>query len=291
MSIGLAGLGTMGSAIAMNLLRAGSPLAVWNRSPEKCEPLLALGATRAESIDALCAACSIVLVMLLDETAIDAALGRGSPAFARRLRDRTLVHLGTTSPEYSWQLERDLLDCGARYVEAPVSGSRGPAERGELVGMLAGRDEAAIEAVQLLLAPSCRQVFRCGVVPGALRMKLAVNHYLVATVTALAEAVHAARCAGIDVAQLRDILDAGPMASAVSRAKLDLLVRGDFAPQAAIRDVATIAALIAAQAGQYGAQAPLIDACADLYRRAIERGYGGRDMIGVVSAFDRSPTP
>ncbi|WP_395681626.1 NAD(P)-dependent oxidoreductase [Dokdonella sp.] len=291
MSIGLAGLGTMGSAIAMNLLRAGSQLAVWNRSPEKCEPLLALGATRAESIDALCAACSIVLVMLLDETAIDAALGRGSPAFARRLRDRTLVHLGTTSPEYSRQLERDLLDCGARYVEAPVSGSRGPAERGELVGMLAGRDEAAIEAVQLLLAPSCRQVFRCGVVPGALRMKLAVNHYLVATVTALAEAVHAARCAGIDVAQLRDILDAGPMASAVSRAKLDLLVRGDFAPQAAIRDVATIAALVAAQAGQCGAQAPLIDACADLYRRALERGYGGRDMIGVVSAFDRSPTP
>jgi 3-hydroxyisobutyrate dehydrogenase len=178
---------------------------------------------------------------------------------------------------------------GARYVEAPVSGSRGPAERGELVGMLAGRDEAAIDAARSLLGASGRLVVRCGGVPGALRMKLAVNHYLIATVTALAETVHAARCAGIDVALLRDILDAGPMASAVSRAKLDMLVRDDFAPQAAIRDVATIAALVAMQARRCGAQAPLIDICADLYRRALERGAGERDMIGVVSAFDRSP--
>lgn len=290
MTVGFAGIGTMGSAIAANLLRAGVPLVVWNRSPEKCVPLITLGATHAESIDALCAACPVIFVMLLDEVAIDATLGRGTEAFARRMRDRTLVHLGTTSAEYSQLLERDLVDCGARYVEAPVSGSRAPAERGELVGMLAGRDEAAIEAARSLLAASCRQMFRCGGVPGALRMKLAVNHYLVATVTALAETVHAARSAGMNVALLRDILDAGPMASAVSRAKLDLLVRDDFAPQAAIRDVATIAALVAMQAKRCGAQAPLIDACADLYRRALEQGNGERDMIAVVSAFDRSPT-
>jgi 3-hydroxyisobutyrate dehydrogenase len=290
MTVGFAGIGTMGSAIATNLLRAGIPLVVWNRSPEKCDPLIAMGATGADSIDALCAACPVILVMLLDEAAIDNVLGRGTPAFARRMHQRTLLLLGTTSAEYSQQLECELIDCGARYVEAPVSGSRGPAERGELVGMLAGRDEAAIEAARSLLAASCRQVFGCGGVPGALRMKLAVNHYLVATVAALAETVHAARCAGLDVALLRDILDAGPMASAVSRAKLDLLVRDDFTPQAGIRDVATIAALVATQARRCGAQTPLIDACAGLYRRALEQGGGERDMIAVVSAFDRLAT-
>lgn len=290
MSVGFVGIGTMGSAIAANLLRAGTPLVVWNRASEKCMPLLARGATRAESIDALCTACTTIFVMLLDEAAVDAVLGRGTPAFARRMRGRTLVHLGTTAPEYSRRLERDLLACGALYVEAPVSGSRGPAERGELVGMLAGLDEQALDAAQLLLAPSCRQVFRCGSVPGALRMKLAVNHYLVATVTALAETLHAARCAGIDMALLRDILDAGPMASDVSRAKLDKFVRDDFAAQAAIHDVATIATLVAEQAAQCGAHAPLIDACADLYRQAVAHGHGARDMIAVTSAFDRAPT-
>jgi len=290
MSIGFVGIGTMGAAIAANLLRAGTPLVVWNRTSEKCAPLLARGATRAESIDALCAVCPTIFVMLLEEAAIDAVLGRGTPAFARRMRGRTLVHLGTTAPEYSQRLEHDLLGCGAFYVEAPVSGSRGPAERGELVGMLAGRDEQAMDATQLLLAPACRQVFRCGSVPRALRMKLAVNHYLVATVTALAETVHAARCAGIDVALLRDILDAGPMASEVSRAKLDKFVRDDFTAQAALGDVATIVTLVAGQAAQCGAHAPLIDTCADLYRQALEHGHGERDMIAVTAAFDRAAT-
>ena len=289
MSVGFAGIGTMGMAIAANLLRTGTPLVVWNRTPSKCAPLLALGATQADSIDALCAACPTILVMLLDEHAMDAAFGRGSPAFARRLRGRTLVHLGTTSPEHSRRLERDLLDCGARYVEAPVSGSHGPAVRGELVGMVAGQDEAVIDAVLPLLLPSCRRLFRCGSVPGALRMKLAVNHYLIATVVALAETVQVARGAGIDIGTLRDILDAGPMASEVSRTKLDKLVHDDFAPQAAIRDVTTITTLVAAQARQAGLPAPLIEACRALFRRALERGDGERDMIAVVPAPDGAP--
>ena len=289
MSVGFVGIGTMGSAIALNLLRAGAPLVVWNRSPEKCAPLLAGGATRAGSIDAVCAACAIVFVMLLDEAAIDAVFERGSPAFARRLRGRVLVNLGTTSPDYSRHLERDLLDAGARYAEAPVSGSRGPAERRELVCMVSARDDATLDAVVPLLASSCRRVFRCGAVPGALRTKLAVNHYLIASIAALAEAVQVARHAGVDIALLRDVLDAGPMASDVSRAKLDKLVRGDDAPQAAIRDVATIAALAAAQAARCGARAPLIDACDGLYRRALERGDGARDMVAIASAFDPAP--
>lgn len=289
MSVGFAGIGTMGSAIAANLLRAGVPLVVWNRSPHRCEPLLALGARAAGSFEALCDGCSTVLLMLIDDAALDAVIGRGSTTFAGRVRGRTFVQLGTVSARYSRGLERDLLAAGARYVEAPVSGSRGPAERGELVAMLAGADAAAIDAVASLLAPACRRIVRCGPVPHASQLKLAVNHYLVATVAALAEAVHVARCAGIDFTLLREALDAGPMASAVSRAKLDLFARGDAAPQAAVRDVATIVALVAAQAREAGAGAPLIDTCATLWRRALEAGLGDRDMIAVAEVFGRVP--
>lgn len=289
MTIGFAGLGKMGAPIAANLVRAGVSLVAWNRSPHKCDELVAAGAIRADSIDALCAQCPTIFVMLLDETAIDASFGRATPAFRRRLDGRTLVNLGTTSPEYSARLEQDLHDAGARYVEAPVSGSRGPAERAELIGMVSARDGATLDHVLPLLATSCRQVFRCGAVPGALRMKLAVNHYLIATVAALAETVQVARRAGIDLEALRAILDAGPMASEVSRSKLDLLLRDDLAPRAAIRDVATIATLVAAQANRSGARAPLIGACADLFQEALQRGYGDRDMIAVTAAFDQPP--
>ncbi|MBA8885952.1 3-hydroxyisobutyrate dehydrogenase [Dokdonella fugitiva] len=284
MNVGFVGLGTMGLPMATNLLRAGCPLWLWNRTAERCAPLLGLGAHRAESIDALCRDAQTVLLMLFDEAALDAVLGRRTHAFGARVAGRTLVHLGTTSPAYSAALARDLEACGARYVEAPVSGSRVQAERGELIGMVSGSDDA-VDAVLPLLAPLCRRTFRCGAVPGALRMKLAVNHYLIAMVTALAETVHAARSGGVDIALLRDVLDAGPMASEVSRIKLDKLVRAEFAPQAAVRDVATIADLVLAQADGAGADAPLIRACATLYRRAHDDGFGDLDMAGVIHAF------
>ena len=284
MNVGFVGLGTMGLPMATNLLRAGLPLWLWNRTAERCAPLLGLGAHRAESIDALCRDAQTVLLMLFDEAALDAVLGRRTHAFGARVAGRTFVHLGTTSPAYSAALARDLETCGARYVEAPVSGSRVQAERGELIGMVSGSDDA-VDAVLPLLASLCRRTFRCGAVPGALRMKLAVNHYLIAMVTALAETVHAARSGGVDTALLRDVLDAGPMASEVSRIKLDKLVRAEFAPQAAVRDVATIADLVLAQADGAGADAPLIRACATLYRRARDDGFGDLDMAGVIHAF------
>ena len=284
MNVGFVGLGTMGLPMATNLRRAGLPLWLWNRTAERCAPLLGLGAHRAESIDALCRDAQTVLLMLFDEAALDAVLGRRTHAFGARVAGRTFVHLGTTSPAYSAALARDLETCGARYVEAPVSGSRVQAERGELIGMVSGSDDA-VDAVLPLLASLCRRTFRCGAVPGALRMKLAVNHYLIAMVAALAETVHAARAGGVDTALLRDVLDAGPMASEVSRIKLDKLVRDEFSPQAAVRDVATIAELVLAQADDAGAQAPLIRTCATLYRRACDEGLGGFDMAGVIRAL------
>ena len=107
--------------------------------------------------------------------------------------------MSTTAPDYSRGLEADIVGAGGRYVEAPVSGSRVPAEQGALVGMLAG-DPAAVAEVEPLLRPMCERSFVCGAVPQALRMKLAVNLFLITTVTGLAEAVHSAERHGIDLA-------------------------------------------------------------------------------------------
>ncbi len=131
--------------------------------------------------------------------------------------------------------------------------------------------------------------------PGALRMKLAANHFLIGMVTVLAETVHAARLAGVDIETLRQVLDAGPMASAVSRIKLDKLIRNDFSAQAAIRDVATIARLVAAQCASAAAEAPLIRHCVELFQAADAAGHGTDDMSAVIHAFatttDRAPLP
>lgn len=285
MKVGFVGIGHMGEPMARNLLRAGIPVTVWNRSPEKCEGLIDIGATQAASLQDLFKSATTVLLMLFDSAAIDAVLGRTTPTFAARVSGKIIVHLGTTSPEYSRELELDVIAAGGAYVEAPVSGSRQPAEQGQLIGMVAGH-EGAVERILPLLAPLCARVFRCGLVPGALRMKLAANHYLIGMVTVLAETTYAARGARVDLQTLRQVLDAGPMASIVSRTKLDKLVSRDFSPQAAIRDVSTITELVLGQCEGSGQDTPLIRQCALLYQQALAEGHGDKDMAAVIHAFE-----
>ncbi|MFE6177152.1 NAD(P)-dependent oxidoreductase [Streptomyces sp. NPDC056464] len=285
MSVGFIGLGVMGRPMALNLARAGTPLIVWNRTPERCEPLRAAGAEVAASAAEVFERAGVVILMLADESAIDAVLLRGTPDFAPRVAGRILVHMGTTSPEYSGSLRDDVRAAGAGYVEAPVSGSRVPAEQGQLVAMLAG-DEDAVATVRPLLAPMCREAFDCGAVPGALLMKLSVNLFLIAQVTGLTEAFHFADRHGLDRRLFLDVLDAGPMASAVSRMKAPKLLARDFSVQAGAADVLKNNRLIAEAARKAGLASPLLDICHTLFGETVARGHGDEDMVAVLHAIE-----
>jgi 3-hydroxyisobutyrate dehydrogenase len=282
--VGFLGLGVMGQPMALNLARAGTPLLVWSRTRERCAVVHAAGARVAARPAAVLAEASVVLTMLADGDAIDAVLGRGTPAFAA-VRDRTIVHMGTTSPRYSHALQTDVRAAGGRYVEAPVSGSRTPAETGDLVAMLAG-EPSAVDEVRPLLAPMIRQAVDCGAVPQALLMKLSVNLFLISLVTGLAEAFHFAERHGLDLARLGAVLDAGPMASDVSRIKAAKLLGRDFAVQASVRDVLKNNRLIAEAARAADVASPVLDACHALYGEAFALGHGAEDMAAVVRALE-----
>lgn len=283
-AVGFVGLGVMGTPMALNLARAGTPLVVWNRTPAKTGPLRDAGAVVAETPTEVFARAEVVVLMLANAAAIDAVLGRGTPAFAWLVADRTLVHMGTTAPAYSAALEAEVVACGGRYVEAPVSGSRKPAEAGELVGMLAG-DPASVARVRGLLGPVCARVFDCGAVPNALLTKLAVNHFLITMVTGLCESFHFAERHGLDLDLFVDVLDAGPMASSVSRVKAAKLRDGDFTVQASVSDVLYNNRLVADAARRAGVASPLLDASEELYALAASLGHGGEDMAAVVRAL------
>lgn len=145
MYVGFIGLGVMGQPMALNLARAGTPLVVWNRTPGRCDPLRAAGAEVAAIPAEVFDRAETVILMLADEKAVDTVLGRGTPDFDAHVAGHTVIHMGTTSAEYSGSLQDEIRAAGGRYVEAPVSGSRVPAEQGELVGMLAGDDDAVAD--------------------------------------------------------------------------------------------------------------------------------------------------
>jgi 3-hydroxyisobutyrate dehydrogenase len=283
--IGFIGLGVMGTPMALNLARAGTPLVVWNRSPDKTEPLRAAGAEIASNASAVFQRARITLLMLASDAAIDAVLGRGTPDFAQNVAGRIIVQMGTVSPDYSRALGADIEAAGGRYVEAPVSGSRKPAEAGQLVAMIAG-DADAVAEVAPWLRPMCHQTILCGAVPKALSMKLAVNLFLITMVTGLAEAAHFAERHGLDMDQFVNVLDAGPMASSVSRVKVQKLVARDFAVQAGISDVLKNNRLIAEAARKAQLASPLLDVCHALYGETEALGLGQSDMVAVVQAIE-----
>jgi 3-hydroxyisobutyrate dehydrogenase len=281
--VGFLGLGVMGQPMALNLARAGTPLVVWNRTPARTEPLRDAGAVVASSAAEVFATTDTVLMMLADDAATDEVLGRGTRAFPTNVAGRLIVHMGTTAPDYSRALGEAVAAAGGRYVETPVSGSRVPAVKGELVGMLAGD---AVEEVRPLLAPMCHTTFVCGAVPNALLMKLAVNLYLITMVTGLAEAAHFADRHGLDPRLFEAVLAAGPMASSVSRGKAAKLVAGDFDVQASVANVLENNRLVAAAARSAGLASPLLDVCHALYGEAAALGHGRSDMVAVLHAIE-----
>lgn len=283
--IGFIGLGLMGEPMALNLVGAGVNLLAWNRTPAKLKPIIEAGAEAAASAKEVFDHCETVILMLAAPDATDAVLGHGSEVFERNLRGKLIVNTGTAPPAWSASLAAEVADAGGRYVEAPVSGSRQQAQERRLVAMLSGEPQD-VAAARELLDPICHASFDCGAIPGALRMKLAVNLFMIVMVSGLVEAFHFAERAGLDPAVLRDVLAASPMASNVSQVKADKLVARDWAAQAAITDVLKNVDLVREAGRGAGATAPLIGLCRELYGSAVADGNGGLDMVAVSRVLD-----
>jgi len=289
MRIGFLGLGVMGTPMAAHLARAGYEVCGWSRSDRNHAAARTAGINVCEAVDEVFAACDTLILMLANDDAIDSVLDRHGAAFGERVEGRLLINMGTSSATYSQALAEQIRAAGGRYVEAPVSGSRVQAEAAQLVILLAGAD-VDLAAAAPLVAPMGRQTVCCGAVPSALRMRLAVNLYLITLVTGLAEAVYFAEAHGIELDRFAQVLNAGPMASEVSRIKLDKMIRGDFSVQASITDVRKNSGLVAAAAHEVGMHAPLIDASDALFAQALASGSGALDMAAVLQAVRAGPT-
>lgn len=284
MLVGFIGVGLMGEPMAANVVQAGFDVRVWNRSQPPLTRLEAAGATRAGTPWEVLRSCDATIVMLSTEDVIADVLRPDGKEFRAAIAGHGLVHMATTSAEFSARLGEAVRGAGGWYVEAPVSGSRAPAETGQLVAMTAG-DSDRLDELEPVLAAMCHRVLRCGEPPAGTRMKFAVNIYLIALVTALAEAYHFAQAQHLDLSTFAEAVNSGQMACPIAAVKLDKLQRGDLRPQAAIPDVYKNNRLIAEAARHARLSTPLLDTCHDLYREALDNGLAGLDMVGVVRAI------
>lgn len=285
MRVGFIGLGMMGTPMALRLSRK-FPLTVWNRSSSKYPELTKAGATIGETPSQVVEQSDIVFTMLFNGPAIQSIL---SDDFRKALQGKLLVNTSSVSVEFSNFLANYVHEAGGRFIEMPVSGSKVPAEQGNLVGMMAG-DRLACASIEDIVQPiTCAAVY-CGPIGSGLKTKYAVNLYLVTMTAGLAESMNLARAQGLDLQAFGRVLDAGPLASAYSKLKIAKMINQDWSPQAAMKDCYNSAQLIQSAVKAADTRSPLAQLCESLYGEAIESGLGEEDMIAVVKLLSRPPS-
>ncbi|WP_265570041.1 NAD(P)-dependent oxidoreductase [Sphingomicrobium nitratireducens] len=278
---GLIGLGTLGEPVARHLLAANPELVVWNRSPEPAARLGEAGATVALDPVALAESCDTIFLVLSTEQAADEVLQRDEHGtIGLDIEGRTIVQLATVSPDHSEALEVAVKAAGGAYVEAPVSGSRVPAERGELVAMIAG-SHAAKARVLPLFDPFTAKVIDCGDVPGGIAMKLASNVMLVPLMLGIVESMAFAKRAGLDLAVFGEMLKSGQMASPILKVKVDKILSGDWSPQAQMDNVVTSGGDAVALAHRLGMADTLLERALAYVDAACEEGLDKEDVVAV----------
>ena len=276
--IGLIGVGTLGDPVSRHLVAAGHDLTLYNRTRAKAEAVQ--GARVADDAAGLIEGCEIVFLVLATEDQSDEVLGRRGEDIALDLSGKTIVQIATTSPGYSEGLEASVVEAGGHYVEAPVSGSRIPAERGELLAMMAG-DEAAKGQVIDLFAPFTAKVIDCGAVPKGLAMKLASNVMLGPVMLGIVESMIFAKRAGLDLATFGELLKNSQMASPILKVKVDKILQADWSPQAQMDNVITSGGDAVALAHQLGLHGTLLEHALVHVERAIGAGLAKEDVVAV----------
>jgi 3-hydroxyisobutyrate dehydrogenase-like beta-hydroxyacid dehydrogenase len=284
-AVGFAGLGRMGTPMARRLLEVGVPLTVWNRSPERMEPLISAGASAADTPRALAAASDIVVTMVSDAEALRAVL-RGEDGVLDGLRrDALLIDTSTIGPAAASELASAVYERGAHWIDAPVSGSTTLAEKGELTLMLGG-EPAAIERAAPVLDVLARQRFHLGPAGAGAAMKLAVNAVVAVLNEAVAEGLVLAERAGISPEAAYDVFAGGAVAAPFVLYKRDAFLRPDETPVAfTVELMRKDLRLVFDLADQLGIDLAAVRAADEQLERATALGLEGRDFASVAEAI------
>jgi 3-hydroxyisobutyrate dehydrogenase len=280
--VAVLGTGIMGSAMARLLARAGVDTTVWDRTAAATAPLADVGVRVAGSAAEAVAGAGVVITMLPDGDAVSAVMFDGP---ANALADGAAwAQMGTIGVRATERLADRMrrLRPGVLFVDAPVSGSKGPAENGQLL-ILASGPPAAVPVLAPVFDVIGRKTVWLGEAGTGSRMKLAVNAYMSVLIEGVAEALELVDRLGIDAGTLDEVIEGGPLDAPIADAKLHKMQRGDYAPEFPLQWALKDVDLAIEAAG--GDAPPLLAALSRQWHAAVQAGHGREDVSAARLAL------
>jgi 3-hydroxyisobutyrate dehydrogenase len=283
MRVAVLGTGIMGSGMARSLLRSGLDVTVWNRHPIRAAPLAADGARVTATAAEAVAGADAVVTMLWDGDSVAEVMADALPAAPDGI---LWAQASTVSPHDACDLLPALADgCGARYIDAPVLGTRQPAEEGRLTVLAAGPEALRDPITPVFGAIGARTVWVSERPGDGTRLKLVANSWVTTMVAATAQSIALAQGLSLDPQAFLDMMKGGAVDAPYLHIKGQAIIAGQFATSFAVEGAVKDTGLIAAAARESGTDATLIDAIGAQYRKAAESGHGEEDMAAIFYAF------
>ncbi len=283
-TVAVLGTGIMGAAMARNLAAAGLRTTAWDRSASATAPLPASGVIVAASpADAVRGARAVITMLPTGDVTESVVFGDGAAdAFAR---GAAWAQMGTIGLEatgrMAGRLGRSRPD--VMFVDAPVSGSKGPAESGQLL-ILASGPATAEPLLRPAFAAIGRKTVWLGPAGQGSKMKLVVNAYMATLIEGVAEALELAGRLGIDAGELAGAIEGGPLDAPIADAKLHKMAQGDYAPEFPLQWALKDVDLAIAAAGD-GGSLPLLRALSRQWQTAVDAGHGRDDVSAARLAL------
>ncbi|MBI3608824.1 MAG: NAD(P)-dependent oxidoreductase [Nitrospirae bacterium] len=286
-SIAFLGLGIMGSRMAARLLGAGFSLRVWNRSKGPAETLRAQGAFAAGTPAEAAQGANVVITMLGDPSSVkDVALGAGGVVETLH-PNQVYVDMTTVDPATARGIDCACRRRGVAFVEAPVTGSKLAAAKGELVLMVGGPEEV-VRSLDPVFSPLAKHVVYMGDVGCGSTMKLVNNLAIAGSILALFEALTLGRRAGLADERMIEVLSHSALASPLLALKARAVAERDFEPHFAFKHMAKDIRLVVAEAKGHGVRLALAELLDSLFAAGLERGYEDEDFAALIKVVEQA---
>jgi 3-hydroxyisobutyrate dehydrogenase len=283
-TIAFLGLGTMGSGMAHRLLGAGFPVRVYNRTRGRAEAFGSAGAVVAATPREAAQGADVVIAMLADDTASRSAWFGDEGALAGAGAGAVLIESSTLSVGWVEELAARAESQGAKFLDAPVTGSKPQAEKGELL-FLVGGDAGVFDSVRHVLAPMSRGAIHLGPVGSGACMKLINNFLCGVQAASLAEAMAMIENSGLDRTQAVEVLQNGAPGSPMLRTLSARMIAQDYRPNFAVNLMAKDLTYAIAEASRLDVSLKTAQAGKEVFQAASAGGWGEQDIAAVVEAF------